>query len=213
MTASPDKFPPIPAHQLYEPASSETVFQERFALQKVRFRYRRFDGTLSGELTWELWRRGGGVTILPYDPWTDRVALIEQFRLPALAAGLDPVLIECPAGLLEPKEDPVLAATRETQEETGLTPDLLAPIGNFMIMQGGCDEIVHFHAARVRLPEPGVGESLGLVSENENTRLLVAGAEEAFAWVAENRIKNAPTAMCLLWLQVHRERLRREWTA
>lgn len=218
MTASPDdKFPPIPAHPLYEPIAEETVWQQRFALQRVRFRYRRFDGSLSGELVWELWRRGLGVTILPYDPWTDRVALIEQFRLPALSAGLDPILIECPAGLRERHEAAETAALRETMEETGLEPDRLEPIGDFMIMHGGCDELVNFFAARVRLPEPQQaqeqGHALGLASEDEDTRLLVAPAEEAFAWVAQNRIKNAPAALSLLWLQVNRARLRREWSA
>ena len=58
------------------------------------------------ELTWELWRRGRGVAVLPYDPAADAVALIEQFRLPALAAGLPGVMTECAAGLLEPGEDP-----------------------------------------------------------------------------------------------------------
>ena len=39
--------------------------------------------------------------LLPYDPVADTVVLIEQFRLPALAAGLDPVLVELPAGLCD----------------------------------------------------------------------------------------------------------------
>lgn len=212
MTARPKNAPPVPAHPLYEPISDEVVWHGRFAMQRVRFRYRKFDGTMSGELTWELWRRGQGVTILPYDPWTDRVALIEQFRLPALAAGVEPIMVECAAGLLEAGEDPAEAAMRETAEEMDLAPDHVEKIGSFILMQGGCDEIVHFSAARVRLPEPGTGPILGLENENESTRVLVVPAEEAFGWVADNTIKNAPAALSLLWLQVHRDRLRREWS-
>ena len=40
--------------------ADEVVWDGRFPLQRVRFRYTRFDGTESCELTWELWRRGRG---------------------------------------------------------------------------------------------------------------------------------------------------------
>src|SRR5919107_3414162 len=98
MKARPAKAPPVPAHPGLDVAADEVVWDGRFPLQRVRFRYTRFDGTQSGELTWELWRRGRGVAMLPYDPASDAVALIEQFRLPAPAAGLPPVMTECAAG-------------------------------------------------------------------------------------------------------------------
>ena len=76
--------------------------------------------TLSGVKTWEVWRRGRAAAVLPYDPVADAVVLIEQFRLPALAAGLDPVLVELPAGLCDDGETPEATARRETMEEMGL---------------------------------------------------------------------------------------------
>jgi hypothetical protein len=36
-------------------------------------------------------------------------------------------------------------------------------------------------------------------------------AEAAFAMLAENRIRNVPTALVLLYLQLHRARLRAAW--
>jgi ADP-ribose pyrophosphatase len=203
---------PIPPHPLFAPHAEETVWAGRFAYQLVHFRFRRFDGAMSGPLTWELWRRGRAVTVLPYDPWADRVGLIEQFRLPALAAGLDPVLLECPAGLLEPDEDQDEAARRETAEETGLSPDRFARIGEFLSMQGGSDETIAFSVGRCRLPEPGTHGDHGLASEHEATRLVVLPAAEAFDAVTTNRIRNAPTAMALLWLQTRHATLRDEWS-
>lgn len=206
------KAPPIPDWPGMEVLEDEVVWGQRFALQRVRFRYTRFDGTPSAILTWELWRRGQGVVILPYDPVTDRIALIEQFRLPALAAGRDPVMTECPAGLLEAGEDPQLAGARELREETGLAPRAMARIGQFMLMQGGCDEVVHFHCACVDLSAKA-DDTHGLPHEGEDTRVLVLPAEDAFRLVAENRIENAPAALSLLWLQLHRSSLRTEWNA
>ena len=213
MSASPPrhpKAPPIPPAPGLEVAADEVVYGGRFAMQRVRFHYTRFDGSLSGPLVWELWRRGRGVVILPYDPRTDRVALIEQFRLPAHAAGLPGVQTELPAGLLEPEEDPALAAAREL--EAGLVARAMAPIGPYLLMPGGCDEVVHFYCACVELPR--IEATLhGLETENESTRLVVMPAEDAIGLLAAGRLQGAPTALALLWLQVNRARLQAEWRA
>lgn len=212
MSATPrhPKAPPIPPHPGLEVLEDEVVWAQRFALQRVRFRYTRFDSTPSGILTWELWRRGQGVLVLPYDPATDRIALIEQFRLPALSAGMTPVMTECPAGLLEAGEDAEASARRELTEETGLTARAMAPIGRFMLMQGGCDEVVHFFCGQVDLAGTGA-TTHGLATEHEETRVVTLPAKDAFRLVAENRIENAPAALSLMWLQLNRARLRADW--
>jgi ADP-ribose pyrophosphatase len=213
MDASPPrhpKAPPIPASPGVSVEADEVVFGGRFAMQRVRFRYTRFDGAPSGLLTWELWRRGGGVLVLPYDPATDRVALVEQFRLPALAAGLPPVQAEAPAGLLDTGEDPAAAGARELLEEAGMVALQMAPIGGFLLMPGGCDEVVHHYCAQVDLAAPRAAAG-GLEDENEDTRVVVLPAEDAFRMVAEGRVQGAPTALALLWLQLNRARLRAEW--
>ena len=211
MKARPAKAPPIPAHPGLTVLEDEVVWGGRVPIQRVRFRFTRFDGTPSGDLTWELWRRGRGVAMLPYDPAQDAVALIEQFRLPALAAGLGPVMTECPAGLLEPGEDPLPAGMRELQEETGLRPEKVEKIGRFMLMQGGSDETMFLYCARTVLPPLGTAGNHGLAEEHEDIRVTVLPAGEAFALLDANRIENATAAICLYWLRTHRERLRREW--
>ncbi|MBB5693407.1 NUDIX domain-containing protein [Muricoccus pecuniae] len=207
----PAKAPPVPSHPLYEPETDEVVWNGRYPVQRVRFRFRKRDGSLSELLTWELLRRGQGTVILPWDPVTDRIALIEQFRLPALAAGEEPRVTELPAGLVDPGEDPLETARRELEEETGLVPSRIEAIGTYMLAQGSCDERVHFHIARVSL-EGARDRTGGLAGEGEETVVRVVEAAEAFAMVAANRIRNAPTALALLWFQVNHARLKEEWT-
>ena len=76
MKARPAKAPPVPAHPGVTVLEDEVVWGGRFPLQRVRFRYTRFDGAESPVLTWELWRRGRSVAVLPYDPWSDRLCLM-----------------------------------------------------------------------------------------------------------------------------------------
>lgn len=212
MKARSPKAPPIPAHPGLDVRADEVVWDGRFPLQRVRFTYQRFDGARSAELTWELWRRGRGVAVLPYDPAADAVALIEQFRLPALAAGFPGVMTECAAGLLEPGEDPEAAARRELEEETGLRAERMAFISRTMLLQGGCDETMFLYAAHVALPEAAGAGTHGLAQEGEDIRVLILPAEEAFALLDEHRIENATAGLCLWWLRHHRARLRQEWT-
>lgn len=212
MSARPPKAPLIPPYPGLEIREDVLVWSGRFPLQKVRFTYERFDGARSPELTWELWRRGSGVAMLPYDPWSDRLALIEQFRLPVHAAGLPPIHTECVAGLLEQGEDPEAAARRESEEEAGLAPDLVEPIGKYMLMQGGCDEYMHLFCGRARLPSPEATATHGLAHEGEDIRLLIMPAEQAFAMLERNAIQNATCALSLFWLRQNIARLRTEWT-
>lgn len=211
MSARPPKAKPIPAYPGLTVLSDEVVYEGRFPLQRVRFRRRRFDGGEGGLLTWELWRRGSAVAVLPWDPWSDRVALIEQFRLPALAAGIDPLVTECPAGFLEDGEDPVAAAKRELAEETALVADLMEPLGRYILSQGGCDEVITTFLGRARLPEPGHAGNHGLASEHEDIRVLVLDAEEAIAMLDDNRIANATSALCLAQFARRRAALLKDW--
>ena len=81
-----------------------------------------------------------------------------------------------------------------------------------MLMQGGCDETMHYYAARVALPDRPRPASFGLAQEHEDIRVLVVPAEHAFAMLDANRIMNATPALCLWWLRHHRARLRQEWS-
>jgi ADP-ribose pyrophosphatase len=203
--------PPSPDVEIL---TDDHVWTGRFPLQIVRFRHRRFDGAMSGVRTWELWRRGTAAAVLPYDPVCDAVVLIEQFRFPAFAAGLDPVLLELAAGLADGAEDPEAVARREAEEELGFAVGRLEKIGGFLLTPGGCDEYCTIFAAELDLgerPIDGVIGHAGLAAEDEDILVRAMPAAAAIELALAGKIPNSVTALGLMWLNARRDMLRQKW--
>jgi ADP-ribose pyrophosphatase len=210
---SPGKthIPPWPGVSI---ESDRTVWDGRFPVQLVSFRQRRFDGQTSGPRTWEMMRRGAAAAVLPYDPDTDEVLMIQQFRLPALAGGFDPVLDEIPAGLCDGEDGAEATALRETQEEAHVALDRLRRVGRFLLTAGGSDENATLFIGRMRAP-PADGQGVvgigGLAAEQEDIRILLRPAAAAIATALDGGYANIITTTALLWLAARREALRAEW--
>lgn len=97
----------------------------------------------------EIVRHPGSVVLIPITP-AGEVVLVRQYR-PAIGRWA----WELPAGSLKPGEDPAQAAGRECQEEIGLIPGSLEPLGGFYPTPGFCDEEMHyFRATGLRPPGP-----------------------------------------------------------
>jgi ADP-ribose pyrophosphatase len=194
--------------------STETVWKQRTQLDVVRFRNRRFDGAMSKLRTWEVWLRGHAVGVLPYDPVTDQLVMIEQFRYPAMVAGVDPVMVEVPGGFMDPDEQPEHTAAREMHEETGITADRLEPVGRFVLSAGGSDETVTIFAGRVQAPPAdadGIVGYGGLASENEDIRIRILPAAAAIETALAGGYPNAITSLALLWFASRHDWLRKSW--
>jgi ADP-ribose pyrophosphatase len=194
--------------------SDETVWRGRFHLDVIKFRQRRFDGAWSGTRSWELWRRGRAAALLPYDPVADAVVLIDQYRLPAHAAGLDPIMVEVPAGLCDGAETPEETILREAQEEAGLHVRTLQQIGDYLLSPGASDERVTLFVGHVDAPPvdaSGVAGHGGLAQEQEDIRIRVHDAAEAIDAALAGRFQNATTVIALLWLAAKRAELRAQW--
>jgi ADP-ribose pyrophosphatase len=196
--------------------ADETVWNGRFPVQLVRFRQRRFDGTMSGPRSWELLRRGKAAAVLPYDPVADLVVVIEQFRLPAFAAGLPPVMVELAAGLIDGDDTPEATIRREAVEEMGLELHELERIGDFLLTPGGCDELCTLFAGRVRLGAIGPDGLLGiggLASEQEDIRVRALPAAHVIEQALAGAYPNSVATLGLLWFAARRDWLRARWLA
>lgn len=186
-----------------------TPFQGYFRIDRYRLRHRRFDGGWSDEIQREVFERGHAAAVLPYDPARDTVVLIEQFRIGAYAAGLEPWLIEIVAGIIEPGEAAAEVVRREAREEAGCEIQALEPIGSFIMSPGGASETLSLFCGRVE--SAGAGGLHGLAEEHEDIRAIVLSSDKAIARLAAGEIANASAAIALQWLALNRERLRATW--
>jgi ADP-ribose pyrophosphatase len=194
--------------------STETVWKRRTQLDVVRFTNTRFDGTPSDVRTWEVWLRGPAVGVLPYDPVSDQLVMIEQFRYPAMLAGFNPLLLEVPGGFMDPRETPEQTGAREMHEEMGMQTDRLERIGRFILSAGGSDETVTLYAGRIKTPAAdadGIVGYGGLASESEDIRARIIPAATAIDLALSGGCPNAITSLALLWFASRHDWLRNKW--
>lgn len=74
---------------------------------------------------------------------SDRLIMVTQYR-----KAVEQVLLEFPAGLIHPNEDPLIAAKRELQEETGFLAEEWISLGAVYSSPGFCTEKMHFYIAK-----------------------------------------------------------------
>lgn len=83
----------------------------------------------------------GAVAVLPIDK-SGYCTLVKQFRKP-----IEKILLEVPAGKLDPGETPQHCALRELTEETGLIAHQLTPLGHIFTTAGFSDEKIYLYLA------------------------------------------------------------------
>lgn len=188
--------------------SRETAYKGFFSIEKIRLRHALFKGGESGLMQRELFERGEAVALLLFDAARETVVLTEQFRIGALQDGTSPWLLELVAGMVEEGESPEQVAVREAQEESGCVVDKLLPVCQYWVSPGGSSERLHVFCAGVN--SAGMGGIFGLQEENEDIKVHVLSAEDAFAAVRNGRINNAATIIALQWLQLNYARVKEE---
>ncbi|OON41930.1 ADP-ribose diphosphatase [Izhakiella australiensis] len=187
----------------------ETLYQGFFSLVRYRFRHRRFDGEMSAEVSREIFERGHAAVLLPYDPVSDQVVLIEQIRIASFDSSPSPWLLELVAGIIEEGESVEDVVRREAQEEAGVTPGRVKPVLSYLASPGGTSERLAIMVGEV---DASVAQgNHGLEEENEDILVHVVSREQAYRWVEEGSIDNAATVIALQWLQLNHKKLRQEW--
>lgn len=159
------------------------VLLETARFRVVRQRGRTPDGQVYER---ETIQHPGAVVILPLLDG-DRVCLIRNYRI-----AIDRTLIELPAGTLEAGEDPVVAARRELEEETGFRAARFEPLLQFFMSPGIMNERMHVFVASDLAPRR---QQLDL---GEQIEPLIATWQEAMTLVATGQIQDAKSLVALL---------------
>ena len=170
------------------------------------------------------WLRRQGVSVAPFKAQNmslnsfvtpDGAEIGRAQAMQAAAAGIEPVLVELPAGLIEDGEDPEAAMHRELHEEMRIEADNLRRIGCYLLSAGSSDELLDLYAGRVTAPATGpdgiVGHA-GAEAEGEDIRTRVWPADKAIALALNGETPNSVTAIGLLWLAAKRDILRQQWS-
>jgi ADP-ribose pyrophosphatase len=160
----------------------ETLFEGR-VFSVVRWRGKTPRGV---EAVREFVQHPGAVVLVPVVD-NEHVCLIRNFR-----GAVGQVLIELPAGTLEPDEPPLKTAARELREETGYVAERLQELATFYMSPGILNERMHLVLATGLTPGDPDRE------DNEEIENLIVSWAEALQMALDGRIHDAKSLVGLL---------------
>lgn len=163
-----------------EVVASQRVHQGWVDLHIDRLRY-----PGGQETTSEVIDHRGGVTIVAFDS-EGRLLMVRQYRHPT-----GRVLLELPAGTIDPGEDPQVCAVRELQEETGYLPRRIERLGGFFSAPGYCSEYLHVFLGGDLVESSLEGDEVAI-------HAVPLPLDDVLAMIAVGEIEDAKTAGALL---------------
>lgn len=134
----------------------------------------------------EVVEHSGGVCVLPITE-KGTVLLVKQFRYP-----FGEVLLEVPAGKLNPGEDPAECGRRELLEEVGASAAEFIPMGVLYPTTAYLTEKIYMYFAR------GLTFSQQKLDEDEFLDVVELPFEEAVERVLSGEIKDSKTQIALM---------------
>jgi ADP-ribose pyrophosphatase len=138
----------------------------------------------------EVVRHKGAVVVLPLHE-NGRVELVRQYRYPP-----DEILLELPAGKLDPGEEPRDCAIRELAEETGWRAGEIQGLGSFFTTPGFSDEVLHAFVATGLEPAPDV-----VPDPDEAIEIVTMTVDETLEACRDGTIRDGKTLATLFLAQ------------
>ncbi len=188
----------------------ENLYDGFFKINLYQFKHALFAGGESEVIRREILERGDAVAVLPYDPVTEQVLLIEQIRIGAIKSKHTPWLLECIAGMTDGSEDYESVVKKEAFEEAGLNLTELEFMLSYLSSPGGTTERLYLYLAHADLSQMTTG-IYGLDTEGEDIKTHIMHVDEALQRLNSGEIDNAATVISLQWLALNRDKIRKKW--
>lgn len=186
---------------------TQQPYTDYFAVREDWLRFPRFDGTHSDVVKRASFMGGDAVTVLPWDPRTDEVLVIRQFRHGVYARGdSNPWTLEPVAGRIDAGETPESTAHRELEEEAGLVARTLHFVGAYYPSPGAYSEHLTSYVAIADLSGRD-GTVGGLVGEAEDIMSHVLPLDRLLEMVGSGAANTAPLILSAQWLAARRSTL------
>jgi ADP-ribose pyrophosphatase len=145
-----------------------------------------------GETVREVVRHRGAVVVLPLHE-DRKIELVRQFRYP-----MREVLLELPAGKLDPGEEPMACAGRELAEEAGWKPVEIHELGSFFTTPGFTDEVLHAFIATPLEPAHEVAQD-----PDEAIEIVTMSVDEVLDACRDGTIRDSKTIATLFLAQLN----------
>jgi len=128
-------------------------------------------------------RHPGGCVIIPVDE-ENNLYLVKQYRV-----AFESVTLELPAGKLDKGEEPIVCATRELEEETGLQAQEIRAVISVYLSPGFCDEVLHVFMAT------GLKQGVARPDDDEFVKIEKYSIAELMTMIQTGEIKDAKTVI------------------
>lgn len=193
---------------LVEIKEKHTLLNNFFRVIQARLRYRKYDGTMSDEVTRLVFERGNSAAALLYNTETEKLLLVQQFRYPVYTDNYPQGawLNEIIAGKIDPGETPREAISREILEETGYQVRSLDLISSFYTSPGGSSEKIFFFYGQV-ISSDKIEDTTGVAKEHEDIKLLEISYTDAMKMLHDHPgTYDAKTLIALQWFELYQHR-------
>lgn len=135
----------------------------------------------------EIIEHPGAVVILA-EKEKQKIILVRQFR-----KAVEEILLELPAGTLEPEEEKIECARREVEEETGYLANTWRTIMDFYSAPGFCSEKLTLFYARDLI------KTKSNTDQDEFIEIIEVDREEVSLLIKERKIRDAKSLVGILW--------------
>lgn len=174
------------------------ILDDFLKVDEVYLRYERFDGKMSPVVRRLNLERGDSVAAILFNPRTQQILLVNQFKYPAYEKGPG-WITETVAGMIDTNESPESAVRREVAEETGYTVEKLEHISTFYVSAGGSSERIILYYAEVDEANK-INAGGGVAEEDEDIMTVGLSLPEALQQIRRGEIADAKTIVGILWL-------------